>query len=296
MDEPWTFPRLAGRDLDERDVALPAAFDGDVNVVIVAFRRRQQAMVDTWTPWLTERAAADPGLRFYELPTIGVQWRPARRMIDGGMASAIRDEPTRRRTVTVYTDTRRTTDALAIADTGTVTVLLVDAAGAIRWRATGAYRDETGAALADAIDATRRDGARGGPYANPQFDFAFDPVFRAPLAALGVVPDTAFVTVRPDAFIARFGPWSCATEPENITCVQRTGPYRWYRAIGPRGSFADRGATFGSSVAGGVCLEFRRPVKALEPVGLLRHPGLTVTVADPDGLITAMGRHPRVPD
>jgi hypothetical protein len=296
VDGRWVFPRLEARDLDARTRSLPAAFEGDSNVVILAFRRRQQELVDTWTRSLADRFAADPGLRFYELPVIGAQWRPARRMIDGGMAAALPDTATRRRTLTVYTDTRRATDALAIADTSTITVLLVDGAGTIRWRTTGAYGPEAGDALAAAVERTRRDrGEPAGPCVNEQFDFAFDPAFRAPLAALGVLPDTAFVTVRPDAVIARFGPWSCVTEPDNIECVQRTGPYRWYRAIGPRGSFADRGATFGSSVRGGVCLQFRRPVHALAPTGLLRHPGLTVTVADPDRLVAALGRLPGVP-
>lgn len=282
------FPRLAARPLEGAGVTVPDAFEGDCNVVMVAFRREQQEAVDTWVPWLGDLASSDPGVRLYELPTIGVQWRPARPVIDGGMASAIRDEATRRRTLTVYTDTRRATDALAIRDTGTITVLLVDGSGTIRWGTTGAFRDEARDSLAEAIEAARRDGEVAGPPANPQFDFRFDAPYRVPLAALGVLPDTAFVTVRPDAFIARFGPWTLETEPSNITCVERTGPYRWWRAIGPRGSFADGGATFGSSTSGGVCLRFARPVPALEPTGRFRHPGLTVTVADPEGLIAAL--------
>ena len=67
-----------------------------------------------------------------------------------------------------------------------------------------------------------------------------------------------------------------------------TGPYRGYRAIGPRGSFADRGLTFGSTTAGGVCLLLREPVPGLEPTGRMRHPGITLTVADREGFATAI--------
>jgi hypothetical protein len=47
---------------------------------------------------LLEQRATDAGLGFVELPAIGLQWEPARPVIDGGMAAAIRDEAVRRRT------------------------------------------------------------------------------------------------------------------------------------------------------------------------------------------------------
>ena len=65
------FPQLAGRDLDGREVALPAGLPGEWTVVIVAFRREQQELVDSWVPWLEEQAVADPRLGFVELPEIG---------------------------------------------------------------------------------------------------------------------------------------------------------------------------------------------------------------------------------
>lgn len=49
-------------------------------------------------------------------------------------------------------------------------------------------------------------------------------------------------------------------------------------------SLADAGVTFASSTAAGLCLRFAEPVPALLPGGWLRHPGATVTVADPDAL------------
>src|SRR5512146_1845412 len=97
-------PQLGARDLDGREVTLPAGLPGEWNVIIIAFQRQQQELADSWVPWLEERAAATPWLRFAELPAIGLQWQPARPAIDGGMAAAIRDQQTRRRTLTLYTD------------------------------------------------------------------------------------------------------------------------------------------------------------------------------------------------
>ena len=145
------FPRLAARDLDGCEVALPAGLPGEWTVVIVAFRREQQDLADSWVPWLEQRAAADPRLGFVELPAIGLRWQPARPVIDGGMAAAIPDQKTRRRTLTVYTDIRRVTVPLGITDRNTIWLFLVDRAGQVRWRSSGGHDAVTAAALSAAL-------------------------------------------------------------------------------------------------------------------------------------------------
>ena len=124
---------------------------------------------------------------------------------------------------------------------------------------------------------------------------AFDPRFRLPLAALGVTPATAHITVTADRLIACFGPWACRTTPANVQAVHLTGPYRWHRAIGPRLSLADHGLTLGTTPARGVCLLFREPVRGIDPLGLIRHPGLTLTVANPETLAATVRRHASLP-
>ena len=146
------FPRLLARDLEGRDAWLPDAFVGARNVVIVAFQRKHQALVDSWVPWLEDRAAGDPGLRFYELPTIGRIWAPVRNVIDGGMAAAIREPVILRRTLTVYGDVRRVTGPLGIDDRSTVTLLVLDASGTVRWAGTGGFDVDTARALDDALE------------------------------------------------------------------------------------------------------------------------------------------------
>ncbi len=275
-----SFPRLAARDLDGHEVTLPAGLPGEWNVVIIAFQRQQQAAADSWVPWLQERTAAMPWLRFAELPAIGLRWQPARPVIDGGMAAAIRDQQTRRRTLTVYTDLRRVTAPLGIGDRSTIWLFLVDRSGLVRWRGSGGWDPAIAAKLAEALAGLPEQATRPTPAAG-QFEMAFDPRFRLPLATLGVTPATAHVTVAADRLVACFGPWTCRTTPANVRAVRITGPYHWYRAIGPRLSLADHGLTFGTTTARGVCLLLREPVPGIGPLGLLRHPGLTLTVADP---------------
>jgi hypothetical protein len=283
MTGAW-FPQLTAHDLDGRVVALPAGLPGEWNVVIIAFRREQQELADSWVPWLDQRAAADPRLGFVELPAIGLQWQPARPVIDGGMAAAIRDQKTRRRTLTVYTDIRRVTGPLSIPDRSTIWLFLVDRAGRVRWRGSGGQDATTAAALTAALDELPAHTVTSVPATGSgagQFEMAFDPRFRLPLAALGVTQTTAHVTITPGHLVACFGPWTCRTVPSNVRAVSLTGPYHWYRAIGPRLSLADHGLTFGTTTTGGVCLQLRDPVPGIDPLGLIRHPNLTLTVADP---------------
>jgi hypothetical protein len=128
------------------------------------------------------------------------------------------------------------------------------------------------------------------PLSIDRFAFAFAPRFRVPLAVLGVRPSNCEVVVDDDRFLARYGPWKLSTPIDNIEEVNVTRGYRWFRAIGPRGSMKDRGATFGTNAWAGTCVSFRQPVGALLGEGRFEHPGLTVTVADPDALADAIRR------
>jgi hypothetical protein len=145
------FPNISARNLQGLDVTLPAAFVGERNVVLVAFHRHHQALVDSWVPWLEEQAAADPGFRFYELPTIGRIWAPVRNFIDGGMAASIREPTVLQRTLTIYGDVRHVTGPLGIEDRTTIALFLVDRSGDVRWTGTGGFEPELARELEQAL-------------------------------------------------------------------------------------------------------------------------------------------------
>jgi hypothetical protein len=114
-----------------------------------------------------------------------------------------------------------------------------------------------------------------------RFGFAFARSYRAPARAFGITPATAWVDVGDDALEVRFGPWRLATPLANVTDVAVTGPYAFWKTAGPaRLAITDRGLTFATSGDSGVLISFRTPVSGLEPVGVIRHPELTVTVAE----------------
>jgi hypothetical protein len=133
------FPPIRARNLEGVDVDLPDGFIGERNVVAIAFQRNHQSLVDSWVPWFEEHAAVDPGLRFYELPMIGRIWAPVRNLIDGGMATAIREPVILQRTLTIYGDVSRVTRPLGIDDRSTIALVLVDGSGHVLWRGAGGF-------------------------------------------------------------------------------------------------------------------------------------------------------------
>ena len=141
------FPQVTGRNLMGRTLDLPIGLDGDVNVVLVAFKRHQQDDVDTWTPALRALAARRPGLRVYELPTLASGYRIMRGFIDGGMRGGIPDTAVRAATITLYIDKKPFKAALRIEGEGEIHVFVVERGGRILWRAAGRYTPEALAQL-----------------------------------------------------------------------------------------------------------------------------------------------------
>ena len=124
-----------------------------------------------------------------------------------------------------------------------------------------------------------------------RFDFAFAPAYRLPALALGITPSSAYVEVDAESLQVRFGLWSLRTDLDNVMAVHRTGGYAWLKTVGPPHlSFVDRGVTFATNGDRGVCLMLREPVPGIDPTGRIRHPGVTLTVADPDGFEDALRR------
>ncbi len=123
-----------------------------------------------------------------------------------------------------------------------------------------------------------------------RFAFEFEERYRWMLALIGVKPSNAEVTIDNEELTARFGMWKLRTPLANVTGFEISGHYRWWKAIGARGSFKDRGVTFGTTTTRGLCVKFAEPVRALVPGDLMPHPGMTVTVTDIEGLADALRR------
>jgi hypothetical protein len=125
-----------------------------------------------------------------------------------------------------------------------------------------------------------------------RFEFSFAPAYRRLARGFLVTPETAWVEVGDDVFDAHFGPWRVRTPLTNITGVDVTGPYAFWKTAGSaRLAITDRGLTFATNGDRGVLILFEKPVRGLDPLGLIRHPELTVTVASVDGLAELLRSH-----
>ena len=122
-----------------------------------------------------------------------------------------------------------------------------------------------------------------------RFDFTWDPAYRRAARVFRVTPRTAWVDVDDEMVDAHFGPFRLRVPRSNLTGVAVTGPYRFVKTAGPaRLGITDAGLTFATNGERGVLLSFHEKVRASGPTRFLRHPELTVTVADVDGLAAAL--------
>jgi hypothetical protein len=128
-------------------------------------------------------------------------------------------------------------------------------------------------------------GARPGSGRLGVFPFRFDRVARCLLVPLGVTPATSGVQVTRGRVLIRYGPWRATIDRSDIRAVRAAGPFKAWKAIGPRVSLADRGLTLGTSTRSAVCIELRQPIGVLMPRRLLAHPAVTVTVDRPGELV-----------
>jgi hypothetical protein len=136
------FPEVQASNLEERAFVLPRDFEGDRNLVFIAFQREQQEQVDTWLKEMKRFEEIDPKLHYYELPTIDKLNSLTRWFINSGMRRGIPDKSARARTITLYIEKKPFEEALKLPTEKTIYALLVDRSGDVLWRTDGVF-DET---------------------------------------------------------------------------------------------------------------------------------------------------------
>jgi hypothetical protein len=157
------------------------------------------------------------------------------------------------------------------------------------WEALGGEREEREHPAAALGEEERRPAESQS--ARLELTFRFDRLHRLLGLPFGVTPGRALVEIDrgQGTFVARFGPWRLETPLSNIADARVTGGYFPLKTVGPAHlSISDRGLTFATNDAEGVCIAFHEPVPGIDPRGIVRHPALTVTVDDPQRLVTLL--------
>jgi len=124
-----------------------------------------------------------------------------------------------------------------------------------------------------------------------RFPFAFAPSYRLPALALGITPRTAWVEVSATELRVRFGLWRLRAPLTDIASTEVSGGFTYLKTAGPPHlSFVDRGITFATNGDRALCVTLTEPVPGIDPTRRILHPGVTMTVAEPEALARALGR------
>jgi hypothetical protein len=147
------FPTVTGANLQRKKLMLPQDFEGELNLVFIAFQQWQQNQVDTWIPFARQLEKTHAGVRYYELPTIQRLNVLARTFINEGMRAGIPDPTARERTITLYLDKAAFREALQLPGEDDIYVLLLDRQGQVLWRTEGSFASEKGDSLTAEVQA-----------------------------------------------------------------------------------------------------------------------------------------------
>ncbi len=150
----------------------------------------------------------------------------------------------------------------------------------------GTNRDTVRSTSGDTVRSTNRDTVH-------TFPFRFWRRYQLLGLPFGIAPPTAWVRVSGTEFVVRFGPWCVRSPRSNIAATTITGPYWLVKTGGPAHlSLADGGISCATNGERGLCVRFAEPVPGIEPLGLLRHPAVTVTVDDCPRLAALLAQPP----
>jgi hypothetical protein len=144
------FPSMTGIDLLGEERPLPDSFEGEFNIVSIAFQREQQENVNTWIEAVKPVLAENDNVRYYEVPLIYEMNAMMRGWVNNGMRSGLPSEEARERTITVYTDREKFFDMMNMNE-DTIYTLLLNKKGEILWRAEGDATEEKMAELISKI-------------------------------------------------------------------------------------------------------------------------------------------------
>lgn len=145
------FPDLTFTNLEKQTLSMPHDFEGERNLLLIAFQREQQDEVDTWLREMKRFEEMDPGFRYYELPIIEKLNGLTRWFINRGMRRGIPDKKARERTITLYLDKSAFRQSLALRDEKRIYAVLVDRSGRVLWRAEGTFDEAKAASLKESL-------------------------------------------------------------------------------------------------------------------------------------------------
>lgn len=138
---------LQTTDLNGATVAIPAGLSVDRTVLMVAFRHKDQTLLDAWRDGL---GLKDSDAGWLVTPVIPVTSPMIQPMILGGMKRTLATPAQRSHMAPVFADPKAVAAGLGI-DVGDIAVLVLDRSGRVVASARGVYAPEKARGLAAAL-------------------------------------------------------------------------------------------------------------------------------------------------
>ena len=153
---PISFPEVKGKSLQGNEIEFPSIFKSQAyHVVMIAFEQEQQVEVNTWLPHLETLTESRKDLDYLELPTISRMNALMRWIIYQGMRSGIKEDSSRKRTVTLHIDKEPFKETLNIGTESTIYAFLVDSDGKVIWQGEGVWSKPLWKKLLESLPAVK---------------------------------------------------------------------------------------------------------------------------------------------
>lgn len=132
-------PNLVAQDLNEQSYQLPADLPAEKTLLLIAYKREQQANINTWIDGLQLKTSNLPWLELPVLEDYGswFQW-----FVDNGMRRGIKGDYNRAKVVTVYTEKDAFNTSMAIPNEESIYACVVTRQGEVLHIEAGDYSKE----------------------------------------------------------------------------------------------------------------------------------------------------------
>ncbi len=150
------FPTLTAETLSGEEITYPDDIKNRVSLITMAFKRKTQRILDSWTEPFLKEFENDSTVQFYEIPMLPKALKVMSSMIDGGMRSGI---PVKKHgnVSTYYGKVNEYCKLLSMEDKSDGYLFLLDRNGVIRWRANGFATPEKLKELIEKVESLKID-------------------------------------------------------------------------------------------------------------------------------------------
>jgi hypothetical protein len=135
-------PTLKGEFLSGRVAILPEASTGKAALLLFGFTYDSRFSVEAWAAKFRHDYGSDPRLTFFEVPMIGGLGMLGKPFIDGGMRRGT-PKSDHEHVITVYGGVEPWKHRVGYRDPKAAYLILIDAAGRVLWRESGAADSPT---------------------------------------------------------------------------------------------------------------------------------------------------------